>query len=106
MKNVIALDPGYGNTKICVHCQTASIQSAIARFRPTGMATIGMKTASQVLSMEIDGHSFAIGPGAWHWGEMLTSRDYSALASPERRGLAFATLAQLLPPGTHDFELM
>ena len=106
MKNVLALDPGYGNTKICVHGLTASIQSAIARPQDTGMATIGMKTASQVLSIELDGHSFAIGPGAWHWGNMLTSRDYSALASPERRGLAFATLAQALKPGDYDFELM
>jgi hypothetical protein len=106
MKNVIALDPGYGNTKICVDCRTASIQSAIARPQSTGMATIGMKTASDVLSIELDGHSFAVGPGAWHWGNMLTSRDYSALASPERRGLAFATLAQILEPGDYDFELM
>lgn len=33
----------------------------------------------------MDGYEFAIGPGAWHWGSLLTSRDYSALASPERR---------------------
>jgi hypothetical protein len=64
MKNVLALDPGYGNTKVCVNCQTASIQSAIARPQAAGMATIGMKTASQFLSIELDGHSFAIGPGA------------------------------------------
>jgi hypothetical protein len=37
---------------------------------------------------------------------MLTSRDYSALASPERKSLAFATLAQILEPGEYDFELM
>jgi hypothetical protein len=106
MKNVIALDPGYGNTKVCVNGATASIQSAVARPQSTGMATIGMKTASQILSVELEGQAFAIGPGAWHWGNMLTSRDYSALASPERKALAFTTLAQLLDPGEYDFELM
>lgn len=106
MKNVIALDPGYGNTKVCVNGVTASIQSAVARPQSTGMATIGMKTASQILSIELEGQAFAIGPGAWHWGNMLTSRDYSALASPERKTLAFTTLAQLLEPGEYDFELM
>ena len=39
MKNVLALDPGYGNTKVCVNCLTASMQSAIARPQATGMAT-------------------------------------------------------------------
>ena len=36
MKNVIALDPGYGNTKVCVNGATASIQSAVARPQSTG----------------------------------------------------------------------
>lgn len=57
------------------------------------MAAIGMKTASQVDIIRLEGQEFAIGPGAWHWGSLLSGRDYSALASLERRALALATLA-------------
>ena len=106
MTNVLALDPGYGNTKVCFNGQTASIQSAVARPQSVGLAAIGMKTASQVKLVQLDGYEFAIGPGTWHWGNLLTSRDYSALASPERRALAFGTAAGLLEPGRHDIDLM
>ena len=106
MTNVLALDPGYGNTKVCFNGQTASIQSAVARPQSVGLAAIGMKTASQVKLVRLDGYEFAIGPGTWHWGNLLTSRDYSALASPERRALAFGTAAGLLDPGRHDIDLM
>lgn len=106
MKQVFALDPGYGNTKVCVNGETAVIQSAIARLQSIGMAAIGMKTASEVRSIRIDRHDFAIGPGAWHWGNLLSSRDYSAITSPERRALAFGTLSQLLPPGEYEIDLM
>ena len=85
MTTVLALDPGYGNTKVCMDGHIACLQSAIARPQSVGMAAIGMKTASQVDILRMDGYEFAIGPGAWHWGSLLTSRDYSALASPERR---------------------
>ena len=106
MTNVLALDPGYGNTKVCFNGQTASIQSAVARPQSVGLAAIGMKTASQVQLVRLDDYEFAIGPGAWHWGNLLTSRDYSALSSPERRALAFGTIASLLHPGRQDVDLM
>lgn len=104
--NILALDPGYGNTKICINGHVAYTQSAIARPQSIGLAGIGMKTAVQVRTIQIDGYEFAIGPGAWHWGSLRSSRDYSAITSPERRGLAFGTLAEVLPPGEHNFELM
>ena len=106
MKEVFALDPGYGNTKVCLNGETAVIQSAIARLKSIGMAAIGLKTASEVQSIQIDEHEFAIGPGAWHWGNLLSSRDYSAITSPERRALAFGALSRLLPPGEHLIDLM
>jgi len=104
--NILALDPGYGNTKICVNGQVAYTQSAIARPQSIGLAGIGMKTVTQVRTIKVDGYEFAIGPGAWHWGSLCSSRDYSAIASPERRALAFGTLAEALPPGDHAFDLM
>jgi hypothetical protein len=48
MTTVLALDPGFGNTKVCIDGHVACIQSAIARPQSVGMAAIGMKTASQV----------------------------------------------------------
>jgi hypothetical protein len=104
--NIIALDPGYGNTKICVNGQVTFTQSAISRPQSIGLAGIGMKTAAQVRTIKIDGYEFAIGPGAWHWGRLRSSRDYSAIASPERRALAFGTLAEIIPPGEHTIDLM
>jgi hypothetical protein len=70
------------------------------------MAGIGMKTASQALTIEMNWEKYAIGDGAWHWGNILTNRDYSALSSPERRALVFGTLSLILEPGTHEFETM
>ena len=104
--NILALDPGYGNTKVCMNGQVAYTQSAISRPQSIGLAGIGMKTAIQVRTIEFDGHEFAVGPGAWHWGSMRSSRDYSAIASPERRGLAFGTLADILTPGQYSIDLM
>ncbi len=106
MTTILALDPGFGNTKVCINGHVALMQSAIARPQSVGMAAIGMKTTSQVKLIRLEGYEFAIGPGAWHWGNLLTSRDYSAIASPERRALAFGTLANLLEPGEYVVHLM
>ncbi len=48
MTTVLALDPGYGNTKVCLDGKVACLQSAIARPQEVGLAAIGMKTAAQV----------------------------------------------------------
>jgi len=61
---ILALDPGYGNTKVCIDGTTAVLQSAIARPQSVGMAAIGMQTASRVQSIFLDGYEFTIGPGA------------------------------------------
>ena len=106
MTSVLALDPGYGNTKVCLDGHVACLQSAIARPQAVGMAAIGMKTASQVDIIRLGGQEFAIGPGTWHWGSLLSGRDYSALASLERRALAFGTLATLLKPGSYVMDHM
>jgi hypothetical protein len=106
MKTVLALDPGYGNTKICFDGRVATMQSAISRPQKVGLAAIGMKTAVKTKIIELDGYEFAIGPDTWHWGNLLSSGDYSAITSPERRALAFGTLAESLPPGEHRIDLM
>jgi hypothetical protein len=103
---IFAADPGFGDTKVNVDGKSASMASAIARVRQIGMAGIGMKTASQALTIEMNWEKYAIGDGAWHWGNILTNRDYSALSSPERRALVFGTLSLILDPGTYEFETM
>ena len=103
---IFAADPGFGDTKVNVDGRSASMASAIARVKQIGMAGIGMKTASQALTIEMNWEKYAIGDGAWHWGNILTNRDYSALSSPERRALVFGTLSLILDPGTHEFETM
>jgi len=103
---IFAVDPGFGETKVNVDGKSASLTSAIARLKQIGMAGIGMKTASKAMTIQIGWETYAIGDGAWNWGEVLTNRDYSALSSPERRALAFGTLSTILDPGTHEFDTM
>jgi hypothetical protein len=103
---IFAADPGFGDTKVNVDGKSASMASAIARVKQIGMAGIGMKTASQAMTIEMNWEKYAIGDGAWHWGNILTNRDYSALSSPERRALVFGALSLILEPGTHEFDTM
>jgi hypothetical protein len=103
---IFAVDPGFGETKINVDGKSASLTSAIARLKQIGMAGIGMKTASKAMNIQMGWETYAIGDGAWNWGEVLTNRDYSALSSPERRALVFGTLSTILDPGTHEFDTM
>ena len=64
---IFAADPGFGDTKVNVDGRSASMASAIARVKQIGMAGIGMKTASQALTIEMNWEKYAIGDGAWHW---------------------------------------
>ena len=71
------------------------------------MAGIGMKAASQAKTIQFGRETFAIGEGAWHSGEPLTNRDYSAINSPETHGaMIFAAIAELLsPPGEYIIDV-
>jgi hypothetical protein len=103
---IFAGDPGFGDTKICIGGQTQRLPSVIARAKDIGMAGIGMKTASQAMTIEINWDNYVIGDGAWNWGDILTNRDYSALSSPERRALMLGAASLILPPGEHTFDVM
>jgi hypothetical protein len=94
---VIALDPGFGNTKVCVAGKTSVVQTAVSIPRSIGLAAIGMRAAGRrVQTISFDRHTFAVGTGAWAKGEPRTSMDYSAIAGPERRALFYAALAHAL----------
>ncbi|MGD0753219.1 MAG: hypothetical protein ABSA23_17680 [Anaerolineales bacterium] len=41
MNTVLALDPGFGNAKVCIDGHVAVMQSVIARPQSVGMAAIG-----------------------------------------------------------------
>lgn len=100
----IAIDPGYGSVKVHVNEKTAVVHAAVARSKNIGLASTGMKTASQAHTIQLGWDTYVIGDGAWNWGEPLTNRDYSALTSPERRALTFGTLAQILEPGEYEVD--
>lgn len=103
---VIGLDPGFGNTKVSVDGQYATIQSAVSRPRDIGMAAIGFRSAGRdVPIVTIDGVKFAVGPGSWNKGEPLTSMDYSALTSRERTALFYAALSKVLSVQTANTHL-
>lgn len=100
---ILALDPGYGNTKVCIDGTTAVLQSAIARPQSVGLAAIGMQTASRVQSIFLDGYEFTIGPGAWHWGTLrspaaIIRRWHPQSAAPWRgpRWRGFWNLANMI----------
>ena len=93
---VIAVDPGYGSIKICIDRQTVLLPSAVARIKEIGKADIGMKAMSKATTIQHGWYTYAVGEGAWNWGEPLTNRDFSALNSPERMALIFAAIAQIL----------
>lgn len=97
MANVIALDPGFGNTKVCYNATVASLQTAVSRPRQIGMAAIGMRSAARsVPIVQFDGYTFAVGPQSWAKGTPLTSMDYSSLVSPDRLALFYAAFAETL----------
>jgi len=106
MSTVIAFDPGYGNTKICIDQQTTVLQSVVVRPRSVGLAATGMKSATQVTQVQIGDRLFGVGSGAWHWGDVYSNLDYTALASLERRALFYAGYAQLMQPGEFNFDML
>lgn len=105
LTQVFAVDPGFGETKICIGGQTARQPSVLARPNNIGMAGIGMKTASQARTIQTGWENFVTGEGAWNWGNVLNNLDYSALSAPERRALIFSTTGLILAPGEYTFDL-
>jgi hypothetical protein len=104
MNIVIALDPGFGNTKVCFDGQTSYCPSAVVHPRNIGLAGIGMKSVARAQMVQVDGQEFAIGEGAWNHGQSANGMDYIGLASPARKALFFANLVNYLVPGTYQFE--
>jgi hypothetical protein len=104
---VVGYDPGFGNTKVYVAGKAAVLQTAAARPKEVGLAAIGLKAAGRhVPIVEFGGQRFAVGPGAWHRGEPLTSLDYQALAAPERQALFYAALNKVLPAESSTITLV
>lgn len=107
MTFVIALDPGYGNTKVRTPEGKNILQSAIARPKRLGMAAQGIEVAARprTISLE-DGADFVAGPGAWAWGEPESSMDYSDLSSQKRRALFYSCFSQIHKPGYFEVDLL
>lgn len=102
----IAFDPGYGNTKVIVDCRATVLQSAIVRPREIGLAAMGLKTHAAAHTIIINGQRYVAGNQAWLLGTPIGSMDYAALAGDGRRGLFYAALTDLLPPGDYEAALV
>ena len=104
---VIAYDPGFGNTKVCVDGRVSTLQSAVSRPQSIGLAAIGMKTAGRnVPIVEFANQRLAVGPGSWNLGQPLTSLDYYSLVTPERLALFYAALSEVVPSDLQSVTLV
>ena len=107
MSLIIALDPGFGNTKVASSQGVFVLQSAVARPREIGMAAKGLETHARPQTVTLaNGQSYVTGPGAWAWGEPLSTLDFNDQTSPQRVALFYAAISHLLSPGEHICDLM
>lgn len=96
----VAIDPGFGNTKVCVNAHVSCQQSAVARPVKVGLAASGMKVADDAVRwVKFDSYEFVAGGGAWRWGHTIGSMDYAGLVGPERLALMYAGIADVCAPG-------
>jgi len=104
---VIALDPGFGNTKVASSQGVFVLQSAVARPREIGMAAKGLETHARPQTVTLaNGQTYVTGSGAWAWGEPLSTLDFNDQTSPQRVALFYAAISHLLPPGEHVCDLL
>jgi len=107
MSLIVALDPGFGNTKVASEAGVYVLQSAVARPREIGLAAKGLETQARPQTVTLAGGlSFVAGAGAWAWGEPLSTLDFNDLTSPQRLALFYAALSHLLPPGEQVIDLL
>ena len=106
MSFVIALDPGYGNTKVRTSEGINVLQSAIARPRKLGMAAQGIDVAQRPSTVTFPEAEYVVGPGAWSWGSPESSMDYTDLASRKRLALFLTSFANIHPPGSYTADLL
>lgn len=96
---IMAVDPGFGNTKICLDGQTAVIQSSVVKPVNVGEAVDGMRVSAAARRIEFDEMEFMVGEGAWNWGRSLGSMDFAGIVGPERLALLYGALASITPAG-------
>ena len=58
--NILAVDPGFGDTKVNVNGRTVKMASAIARAKSMGMAGIGMKSASHATTIQYGWETYVV----------------------------------------------
>jgi len=91
---IIALDPGFGNTKTTTGHHAAVIQTAVSTPNHIGMADIGMKKQTKSNLVSINGANYAVGQNAWNLGAPIGGMDFSNLVSEPRLALFYAAFAE------------
>lgn len=96
-------DPGFSSGKGCINGKVAVIQNAVSHPKDIGIAGIGLKSAGRDAdTVTFDSQLFAVGTGAWYKGNILTSMDFSAIASPERLAVIYAAVSKIVEPDFFD----
>lgn len=102
----IALDPGFGNTKVSTAVRCSVIQTAISRPKNIGKAAIGfgiVENRANLVKMD-SGSEYLVGPGAWGYGNPLAAYDYLSLISEPRLAIYYAAISQCISQGEYDIN--
>lgn len=99
---IIALDPGFGNTKVVADSKVAILQSAVAKPRQIGNAAIGMAHYEAENEIILNGQRYVTGERAWLQGETFGNMDYSSLGDVSRKILFYSALSEILPEKTEE----
>lgn len=97
---IIALDPGFGNTKTTTGHHAAVIQTAVSTPNHIGMADIGMKKQTKSDLVTINNTKYVVGANSWNHGTPIGGMDFSNLVSEPRLALFYAALFEAENYGT------
>lgn len=104
---IVALDLGFGNTKVYTGGNGWVFPSIVSIPVPDlGMAGMGLKTTKRKpVRIRFAGGDFFVGSGAESWGNTIENLDFSRIASPETLAL-FYTAMTFLGTGIEEIQLV
>ena len=100
MTSPIALDPGYGNSKLFGASGCVVVPSAVSVGDSRHVARMtGLRTAKRPLHIETEAGAFHVGENAHDWGRPVENLDFDRLAgSPEMTALWYGAFSRYGPP--------
>jgi hypothetical protein len=100
----IAVDPGFGNTKIAGSKGELILQSAVASDGTRRMGAVaGLRSAQRPMLIEVEGGAFYVGPGAHAIGGPVQNLDMDRLSGTlEMRALLYGAFSKYRASGKLD----